>query len=78
MAVGFQMVLVLAAAFHVHIAGVPVAGADGGGGSPVRPDAELGIAEPLWTGVGIEGVAGGLKRALGNFDIGDRLRLTAA
>ena len=72
--VSLQMILVLAAALHVHVAGVPVARADRRRRSPMRPDAELGIAEPRWTGVGMERIAGGLKRSFGNLHVDRRLR----
>ncbi len=52
------VVLVLVGAFHVHVAGVPVAVADGGLRAPVGPDAELGVGEPVGRGVGAEGGAG--------------------
>jgi hypothetical protein len=60
-AVGLQMILVLAAALHVHVARVPVAGADGGRRSPMRPEAEFGVAEPLRAGVLLERAISGLE-----------------
>ena len=54
----FEVVVVLVGAFDVHVAGVPVAVADGGLGTPVGPDAELGVGEPVGCGVGAEGGAG--------------------
>ena len=53
-----EVVVVLLGAFDVHVAGVPVAVADGGLRTPVGPDAELGVGEPVGRGVGLEGGAG--------------------
>ena len=47
MAVMLQVMLVLLAALHIHVAGVPVAGFRHALRRPVRPDAELGVAEPV-------------------------------
>jgi hypothetical protein len=40
----------------------------------MRPDAELRIMEPRWTGVRVERIAGGLKRAFGDLDVDGLLR----
>ncbi len=53
-----EVVVVLRGAFDVHVAGVPVAVADGGLWTPVGPDAEFRVGEPVGRGVGAEGGAG--------------------
>src|SRR5205807_4958419 len=50
-AIVLQMVLVVLVAWLVQAAGIPVAVHRNGLRAPVRPDAELGIAEPLWPSV---------------------------
>ena len=47
MAICLHVILVLLVALDVHVAGVPVAVFDGGLRTPMRPDAELGIAIPV-------------------------------
>jgi len=53
-----EVVLVLVGALDIHVAGIPVAVADGGLGTPVGPDAKLGVGEPVGRGVGAERGAG--------------------
>jgi len=43
----FQMMLVLLAALYVHVAGIPVAVFSDGLRSPLRGDAEFGVAKPI-------------------------------
>src|SRR5271155_4151048 len=57
MAIVLHMVFVLFAALDIHVARVPVTIFDCGLGSPVRPDAELGIAKPIRRLVGLQGFA---------------------
>jgi hypothetical protein len=54
MAVGFDVVVVLAGALDVHVAGVPVAVFDAGLRTPVGPDAELGVVEPGGEAIGLK------------------------
>src|SRR5580693_4247272 len=42
-----ELIFVLAMAFDVHLAAVPVAGLGNALGAPVGPDAELGVLIPL-------------------------------
>ena len=81
-----QMVLVLWAALDVHVAGVPVALLRLALGRPMRPDAELGVPEPVGRRVVLrEGFPAGLEwpgrhvparirieRLLGFCEAGDR------
>ena len=53
-AVGFDVVVVLAGALDVHVAGVPVAVLDAGLRAPVGPDAELGVVEPGGEAIGLQ------------------------
>ena len=59
------MVFVLGAALHVHIAGVPVAIFSGGLRAPMRPDAELGVPEPLGNLVRPQRFAGSFELGIG-------------
>ena len=43
-----QVVLVLFVPLDVHVAGIPVALFGHALGSPHGPDAEFGVAEPVW------------------------------
>src|SRR6185437_13050971 len=72
MPVGLNVVVVLRAALHVHIAGIPVAIFNGGLRSPVCPDAELGVSKPFGNFVTAERFPRALKRAL--FDLNARRR----
>ena len=63
MAVGFAVIEVLVCALHVHFAGVPVAIANGGLWSPMRPDAKLRVSEPIGNAIGGERVARALEWA---------------
>src|ERR1017187_4427651 len=63
--VGGDVILVLLAALHVHVAGIPVAVFGGRLRTPVRPDAELGIAEPFGNLVLPQRFTGGFKRSGG-------------
>ena len=62
MPVVFHVILVVARAFDVHVAGVPVAAHGNGLRPPVRPDAELRVAEPIGTLVLLQGFPRRLKR----------------
>jgi hypothetical protein len=66
MAEMFEMILVLAAVLDIDVARVPIAGFRGGLWSPVRPNAELGVAEPFGRGVALERLARAGKRSCGN------------
>ena len=68
MAVVLQVVLVMAAALVVHAAGVPVAVHRHGLRPPVRPDAELGVAEPVGALILLERLHRRLKGAVGDGD----------
>ena len=68
-AVGLHVIFVLPVALDVHVAGVPVAVLGGGLRSPMRPDAELGVAIPGGNLPVLERFARALERAgrdLGN------------
>src|ERR1035441_5171572 len=65
MPIGRDVILVLLAALHVHVAGVPVAGFGGRLRTPVGPDAELGIAEPFGNLVLPQRFTCGFKRSGG-------------
>src|SRR3954451_392594 len=54
MAVGSQMEFVLRLALDIHVAGIPIAIADGGRRTPMCPDAELRISKPFRAGVPLE------------------------
>ena len=69
-AVVLDVVLVLRAVLHVHVARVPIAELGGGLRSPMGPHAELVVAEPLGNAVLLERF-GAVVRAFGDF--GDRL-----
>ncbi len=69
MAVGFDVVVVLAGALDVHVAGVPVAVFDAGLRTPVGPDAELGVVEPGGETVGLERGWGAGEGAGGDGDL---------
>ena len=66
MAVVCQVILVVLVALLVHAAGVPVAVHGHGLRSPVGPDAELGVAEPVGTLVLLQRVHGRLERPVGD------------
>jgi hypothetical protein len=68
MAVPLEMVLVLLVPLPVHVPRVPVPEHRDRLRTPVRPEAELGVAEPLGTAVPDEGVVGGRERALRDDD----------
>ena len=63
MTIRFAVVQVLRLALHVHVARVPVAVFDRRLRSPMSPDAELGIAEPVRNLVGLQRFSGGQKGA---------------
>ena len=63
MSVGLEVVLVLRGALDIHVAREPVAILDAGLRSPVGPDTELCIAEPLRDPVGVERTARRLERS---------------
>ena len=65
-AVMLEVVLVVLAALLVHAAGVPVAVHGHGLRTPVGPDAELGVAEPVRTLVLLERIHRRLERPVGN------------
>ncbi len=65
MAVMFEVPFVFAAALGPHVVCVVVANARDGVGSPMGPDAELGVLEPLRALVGFEGVVRGGEEAGG-------------
>jgi hypothetical protein len=67
--VGFDVVVVLAGALDVHVAGVPVAVFDAGLWAPVGPDAELRVVEPSGKAVGLEGRWGPGEGAGGEGDL---------
>src|SRR5581483_10117533 len=70
-AVGLDVEVVHRVALDVHPAGVPVALLGDALGGPVRPHAELGVAEPVWDFVlRTEGVPCGLKGAFGEAAFG--------
>src|SRR5687767_10524073 len=54
MPVMLEMVGVVRVTGHVHKAGIPIAGTRDGLRPPVRPDAELGVAEPRRRLVGLQ------------------------
>ena len=66
MPVVLEVILVMLVARLVHAAGVPVAVHRHGLRSPVRPDAELGVAEPVGTLVLLERIHVRLERAVRN------------
>ena len=68
-AVGLDVVVVLAAALDVHVAGVPVALLGNALGGPVGPDAELGVAEPVGRGACDERLPCGLEWAGSDVDL---------
>src|SRR5450755_253993 len=63
--VGGNVVLVLLATLHVHVAGIPVAGFGSGLRTPMGPNAKLRIAEPLGNLILLQGVTGSLERSCG-------------
>ncbi len=74
MAVGLQVVVVLAIALDVHVAGVPVALLGHALRGPVVPDSELGVAEPVGRLIaGLERIPSWLEWTGGNVDAGGRL-----
>ena len=54
MTVMFAVVLILVVALHIHLAGHPVTTAFHALGTPMRPDAELGITEPFGRLMGLK------------------------
>jgi hypothetical protein len=68
MAVVLQVMVVLAVALDVHVAGIPVSLLWDALGGPVVPDAELGVAEPVGGGAGGERLPCGLEWAGGDVD----------
>ena len=66
MPVDLDVILVLRAVLHVHVARVPVAEFGGGLRSPVGPHAELVVAEPLGNAVLLERF-GAVERAFRDF-----------
>ena len=66
MAVVLDVVGVVAVAGFVHAARVPIAVHRHRLRAPVRPDAELGVAEPIRTGITLEGIEARLERAVGD------------
>src|SRR5258708_2240503 len=75
-AVDLDVIFVLRAVLHVHVARVPIAEFGGGLGSPMGPHAELVVAEPLGNTVLLERF-GAVERAFGDF-WNSVLRLRAA
>ena len=63
----FQVVFVLRLGLDVHVAGVPVAVFDAGLRTPVRPHAELGVAEPLRDAIVAERFGGSVERPFFDF-----------
>ena len=61
MPIVFQMMLILLRSLDIHVARVPVAVFNGRLRPPMRPDAELGIAEPFRNPVSLQGVPGSDK-----------------
>ncbi len=73
MPVGLEVVLVLGSPLDIHVPGEPVAVLDTRLRSPVRPDAELCVAEPVGNSVGIKRRT---RRLKGSRSDGKRGRLT--
>src|ERR1019366_6991727 len=61
--IGLHVILVLFAALHVHVAGIPVAVLHAGLRAPMRPDAELCVAVPFRHLPLSQRLAGALERA---------------
>ena len=74
-AIVLHMILVLPAAFLVHAAAVPVARLCLALRSPMRPDAELGIAEPFGALPRFQALPIGREGAVFHGDVALRLRL---
>src|ERR1700736_5800713 len=66
MPVMLEMMRVVRVTGDVHPTGIPIPRARDGLRSPVRPDAELGIAEPIRCLVGLQRVCCRLKRTAGD------------
>src|ERR1035437_9798512 len=65
-AVGLDVILVLRAVLHVHVARIPISVLGGGLRSPMGPHAEFVVAEPLGNAVLLERF-GAVERAFGDF-----------